>query len=285
MNKNHLAIIAAFTVILALFIIGALTQIKDATQENVFQPPSVLVTPTLTPQETGEDVNMGTFKGTLPCADCSGLVTELTLVRSEPYSGDGTYVLKQTYIDKGPPVETKGDWTTLRGTPEDPDATVYQLDPDKPNQSQYFLVVSPNEIEMLDSNRNAINSPFDYTLTRVTASAQNPLENTSWVWKTTQMSDGTVIEPKTKGAFVLNFQPENALGVQTDCNSYFGTYMVSGTDITMNPLGSTMMYCEGSQESAFIRTVNQVSSYMMKDRDLVLMLKYDSGSMIFSSQQ
>lgn len=37
----------------------------------------------------------GTYKGTLPCADCEGIETELTL------NLDGNYLYKATYLGKG----------------------------------------------------------------------------------------------------------------------------------------------------------------------------------------
>lgn len=286
MNKNHFGIAIVFSVILALFIILALAQIKSppSTSSPSPTPTENVITPTLTPQETGEDVNLGTFKGTLPCADCSGLVTELTLVRSEPYSGDGTYILKQTYVDKGPPIESKGDWTTLRGTQDNPDATVYQLDPGKPSTSQYFLVVSPNEIKMLDKNRNTINSSFNYVLSRATT-ASNELEDTSWVWTETDDGDGRTTKPKKPGSFVVLFEPKGKLSVQTDCNSYFGTYTVSDENITIDASGSTLMYCEGSQENEFISQLNQAQRYTFKGEELILWLKYDYMTMTFRPQQ
>lgn len=59
------------------------------------------VVPVLEHSTVGETHNsqnsldyMGTYKGVLPCADCEGISTVITL-------GDGTYTLKTAYLGKG----------------------------------------------------------------------------------------------------------------------------------------------------------------------------------------
>lgn len=47
----------------------------------------------------------GTYKGVLPCADCEGIRTEITI------NGDGTYVLKQEYIGPKNTSESHGKYT------------------------------------------------------------------------------------------------------------------------------------------------------------------------------
>lgn len=49
----------------------------------------------------------GTYEGVIPCADCEGIKTELTL------NQDNTYTLTEEYIDKNLKVENQGNitWT------------------------------------------------------------------------------------------------------------------------------------------------------------------------------
>jgi hypothetical protein len=47
----------------------------------------------------------GTFEGTLPCADCPGLKTLITL------NPDGTFYMEETYLERSDePVITEGEW-------------------------------------------------------------------------------------------------------------------------------------------------------------------------------
>ncbi len=106
----------------------------------------------------------------------------------------------------------------------------------------------------------------------------------TWKWEKTEMNDGTIITPKKKEAFTLSLEAEGKVIGKTDCNSYFTTYEV-GTDgvIQFGEIGATKMFCEGSQESAFTGQLALADSYMINSEGkLVLMLPFDSGSVIFT---
>jgi hypothetical protein len=52
----------------------------------------------------------GTYEGTLPCADCPGLKTILTI------NSDGTFHMEETYLDTtAAPVITDGNWSVDGG--------------------------------------------------------------------------------------------------------------------------------------------------------------------------
>ena len=101
------------------------------------------------------------FNGVLPCADCPGIETELTLVND-----DLTYTLTQTYLDRdGQPFVSTGTWTTLRGFKDDENGVVYWLDPES-NRESYYLKTSESTIVMLDKNQEMIMSDLNFTLTK-----------------------------------------------------------------------------------------------------------------------
>ncbi|WP_114764920.1 copper resistance protein NlpE [Vibrio rhodolitus] len=95
----------------------------------------------------------GPYFGTLPCADCSGIATTLTL------NFDGTYSYDQTYLGKGEEGEykstgefvwnSKGDTITLS----------------KEDDSQQFFVAE-NALMMLDVDGNKVEGEMadNYTL-------------------------------------------------------------------------------------------------------------------------
>lgn len=85
----------------------------------------------------------GTYKGTLPCADCEGIETELTL------TDDGKYTLKMTYLGKE---ETSFEKSGTYSWKEDGSTIVLSDITDAPNQ--YF--VGENRIFQLDMEGNRI---------------------------------------------------------------------------------------------------------------------------------
>ncbi len=112
---------------------------------------------------------VGVFAGDLPCADCSGMATRLTLVRRGSDWAEGRYLMVQTYTGRSaPPVVTTGEWTTLRGDAVYPDSSVYQLDPDRPQGSQNFLKEGETRLRMLDPSSKRLPAELPQTLERQT---------------------------------------------------------------------------------------------------------------------
>jgi predicted secreted protein len=115
---------------------------------------------------------LGTFEGTLPCADCAGIRTKLTLYAEQPSGKPVRYELIETYLQTrdGDRVFTKsGRWTLLRGSASDNDAIVYQLDYDRPKTTRSFLKVGNDELRLLDRMQNEIATPAPHSLQRIQA--------------------------------------------------------------------------------------------------------------------
>jgi len=122
--------------------------------------------------QLGTAILFGVYKGTLPCADCSGLDTVLRLYAKGKYDTTyAFYVRTQTY--RGAPhgdvvLSDRGDWAVLRGDAIDPDATVYQLNPDDQQHSESLLVRDGGTaLVQLDREQKPIDSKMNLTLHRV----------------------------------------------------------------------------------------------------------------------
>ena len=113
---------------------------------------------------------LGEFEGTLPCADCSGIRTTLTLYGSgTAESNDGTFILRETYLgrlESGRTFVLQGRWTMVRGNAADRNATIYQLTPDPPAQPRFFLRVDDDELRLLDRQQRPIVSTAPVSLWR-----------------------------------------------------------------------------------------------------------------------
>ncbi|MDP1624994.1 MAG: META domain-containing protein [bacterium] len=117
-----------------------------------------------------------------------------------------------------------------------------------------------------------------------TSTAVAKLTAATWVWTGTFMNDGSSsITPRQANAFTVTFTEDGSVSGTTDCNSFMGAYSVNvGGAISFGPLGMTKMFCQGSQESAFVGAIAQASSTNFTDAgDLVLNLAMDSGNMTF----
>lgn len=149
-----------------IFLASCQSNQKQKAAENAADSIAASVDSTLADTSAAEDVVnkklMESYAGTLPCADCEGIKTELSV-----YS-DNTYVLKETYLGKGDgkPFESTGKLNTERGYEKDNDATVYVLDYDKPGEERYFVRFTGKDkkLVMLDKQRKMIKTKLNYSL-------------------------------------------------------------------------------------------------------------------------
>lgn len=108
------------------------------------------------------------------------------------------------------------------------------------------------------------------------------LDMKTWKWVKAELSDGKIIEPNKKDEFTLTFNKDGSFSAKTDCNSMGGKYVSTKNTITFKDIFSTKMYCEGSQENEFSSLLDKTTQYMFTSKgELVLNLKYDSGSVFF----
>lgn len=118
-------------------------------------------------------------------------------------------------------------------------------------------------------------------LTEVKVSAPVQITNRNWKWVNTVSIDEVIIPQKT-GAFSFNLKEDGSVTGTTDCNSFSGKYEISGDKISFNSFVSTLMFCEGSQETIFTASLAEVESYSVnEEKNLVFQLKDNLGSMIF----
>jgi predicted secreted protein len=113
---------------------------------------------------------IGTYAGVLPCADCSGTLTELRLYAEQPSGRAAHYELTETYLgsrEGDRSIGTTGRWTTVRGSAGDKDATVIQIDLGRIDARLNFSRVGNDELRLLDRNRREIVSPSRRSLYRV----------------------------------------------------------------------------------------------------------------------
>lgn len=109
---------------------------------------------------------LGTYEGTIPCDNCEGILMTLTL-EDNPAAGARTYTLTEIFLGEPQPENTfksSGSWEILTDSPEYPDATVYELNPNRTGDTLHFQKMSDSEIRLLNRRSIAKDSRLDYTL-------------------------------------------------------------------------------------------------------------------------
>ena len=135
-----------------------------APAEPPASPVAVESAPATAPSEVPFDIKgfAGVFTGTLPCADCPGIDTTLTLNR------DGTYTVHDAYQGKaGKPFDGDGTWTA------EENGKRIRLDPNsKSEQDRLFAVASQDQIDQLDTEGKAIDTQAPHSLKRTGPAAK-----------------------------------------------------------------------------------------------------------------
>jgi hypothetical protein len=136
-------------------------------------------------------VNAGVFEGITPCGDgagivpvtppnanCDQMIWKLTLNTDPNTHGPTTYKLNAAYglpqqnttglTGGGTKVTREGNWRIVQGTRNDPEALVFQLDPDKSEETILFQQVNDAILLLLDRELNLAvgNGGWSYTLNR-----------------------------------------------------------------------------------------------------------------------
>ena len=109
-----------------------------------------------------------------------------------------------------------------------------------------------------------------------------------WQWVQTRYNDDRKAAPADPKNYTVQFREDGTLNVKADCNQKGGTYAASMEErrLSIEITHSTMAACpERSLEDEFVRGLTAAAIFFIKDGDLYIDMKYDSGTMRFSKQQ
>lgn len=111
------------------------------------------------------------YEGILPAADGPGIRYQLAL-RHRQHSGDGSFLLRLTYLEaengQNVTFAYTGKRLTQRGTPEAPNATVWQLIADQGEDVYNFLQEKDGQsLTLLNRDFKKKQLPLNYTLKKV----------------------------------------------------------------------------------------------------------------------
>jgi hypothetical protein len=117
------------------------------------------------------DETVWRYVGTLPAADCPGILYDLTLCGLSADSMAGTFALSTTYLEaengKDVRFDSEGRWEMLQGIPGDSTALFYRLvETGKGFDTTNFLYLG-DSVMLLGAGLQRPQSALNYTLIRV----------------------------------------------------------------------------------------------------------------------
>jgi len=201
----------------------------------------------------------GTYTGLLPCADCEGIRTTVTL------NDDGTFVCERIYLGKSDaPVRDAGRFAWNRAG-----SAVTLVFRDGSTQ-QYQ--VGEEILFHLDRDGNRIGGDLAdrYVLRQ---SLRDPrLEDRRWILVEDM---GQPFGPPNRGlpAFIMFDSGSGRASGHSSCNNFIGSYVIeAGQRLRFaGNMGATMMACpDMSVESAFINALRRADNYAVNGDQLSL---------------
>ena len=114
----------------------------------------------------------------------------------------------------------------------------------------------------------------------------NLLFGTRWDWVETKYGNDTSLAPSQPGKYQLFFLPDEVLDLLADCTAIAGKYTVQGGTMTIDLSNAGNVNCgANSQATQFVRDAQSAVSYLIKDGQLYIALKLDTGIMQFAPGQ
>jgi predicted secreted protein len=118
------------------------------------------------PVSIAGSTSLGTFSGKLPCADCSGIQTSIAFFAEDlSQSPVGYYVRTSDYLGKPTVFIDSGHLLVQKGTPDDPNHTVYSLKSNTSEHIENYLLQGDTLIPLGDDGK-PIQAPFNLSLKR-----------------------------------------------------------------------------------------------------------------------
>ena len=201
----------------------------------------------------------GIYKGTIPCADCEGIQTELTLME------DGSFERRTTYLGKdGETRSDKGNFTWNDAG----SAVTLALEDGGTQQYQ----VGENMLFHLDREGNRITGDLAEKYVLMKNKTDSWLENKKWVL-TELMGKEITFEDENRQAFLMFDSATGRVTGSDSCNRLMGSYeILEGNRISFGRgMAATMMACPDMEiADRFNEVINTVDNYTVADGVLSL---------------
>lgn len=197
----------------------------------------------------------GTYSEILPCADCEGIATQLTL------KNDLSYVLISQYLGEenqfSDTLEGKFKWM----------GSNIQLEGIDDNGRSNMYKVEENQVRFLDKDSKVITGDLEnaYILKK---EGNLSVENKRW-----QLVElfGKKIEGSAETHYIIFHSENNKIEAKANCNILSKDYKITNQlQLKIEPGISTLMACEDNIEQEFSKMLSTVDNLSVNEETLTL---------------
>lgn len=230
----------------------------------------------------------GVYTGVLPCADCDGIETTITLVDPDQYSisqlylgkNDAAYEFNGTFQwDDSGFIITLKDQENGSNQYRVQENLLVHLDRDgkviegdlSEHYKLYKMQLILDSLAQKDDNLEEVTKTATVTTEKSVAKTTpaDQLSNTKWVLK--QLLGQEVIIPETATKpYGIVFNTDQRVFIYAGCNNMAGTFEIQpGNRITISKLMTTLMMCEDMYVEETVSSVIQtVDNYSLQGKTL-----------------
>lgn len=194
----------------------------------------------------------GVYRGVLPCADCEGIKTYITLLKDNKYRATTEYMGKS---DKQ--IHESGSFIW-----DESGAVIVIGEGD----NKQLYKVGENILFHLDKEGNQITGDLADKYKLMKNFSDSKLENRKWIL-TKLMGQDVEDSKHPKMAFVMFNAKEALVSGNNGCNLFSGGYTIeSGNRIKIGNMMNTMMACDNmNQASQFMSVLQKTDNYTVVD--------------------
>lgn len=222
----------------------------------------------------------GVYRGTLPCADCEGIVVEIRI------NENNTYEKVMDYLGKGENKFRESgsfEWNDI--------GRRIKISDESSNTSEWYLV-GENELIALDTKGNKIRNSIPeemYILNKI----DNDYVITEKYWKLIELNGKNILplnEDMGREAHFVLHKNENKISGNTGCNYMMGTYELSEEPaqqgkINFSQLATTRMACvDVVYEQDFLDIFENSKSYSIENDTLSFFYQENRPVAIFVAE-
>lgn len=139
----------------------------------------------------------------------------------------------------------------------------------------------PARLVMLDARGRATG----FQMLEMDYQSAAPLTASAWRLEQIVYNDDTIYRPEPGGAYRIQFTMDGRITGRLSANNMMGNYMVAKDRIRIIAPATTLaLGPEGNIEAETLKAFGQVDMFSVRDGQLLLMLKFDSGTMIFKRE-
>jgi heat shock protein HslJ len=200
----------------------------------------------------------GTYRGTIPCEDCDGIETTISLSREKTYTRSMIFIGKSTE-----PISETGSFSFT----EDGNAVVLEA-----AEGSRMYKLGENALIHLDNDGNVITGELSeaYRLEKSSV-ADSLFEGKRWNLIELK-GKPIVVEENGKIAFMEFHTHESRIVGNTGCNNFFGQYQLLDMNrIRFGKIGATLMACPDlTTEESLLIALEDADNYSISDGVLSL---------------